>query len=202
MTSVSISISGASPIKIVADGNVSIDAILSTFPELRGNLDHMLIICNQRLLSKSKTLNEQQIHDGARILVCPCAIDISALESKKIRLSKQIEEIAMEAVRIMDWKINRVLDEPRVMRSFTTYIQNEYLGEENSQSTEMENLKTIPTKVPVNRASKIPTEPLPMIWKNDVHQVICEENQDPCFQTVTEARKYYSHQLTEHGWEW
>lgn len=202
MTSVSISISGASPIKIVADGNVSIDALLSTLPELRGNLDHFLIICNQKLLSKSKTLNELEIHDGAKIFVCPRGICTENFEPKKIKLSEQIEEIAMEAVRIMDWKINRVLDEPRVMRSFSAYIQNEYSGEDLSRPSLYMNDNPMPTIVPLKRKENLSAEPLPMCWSSEIPLPIYEESQEPGFQTVSEARKYYSHQLTEHGWDW
>ena len=211
MTSVSISLNGASPIKVIADGNISIQTLLSQcLPEIKGNIDDALVICNEKVLSKNKTLNEQQICDGAQLFVCPHTEELkNAFHHHKI--NDQIEQVVREALRITEQKIVRILDDPRVMRSFSTYLQTQNFGEPDYQGPPpqtdnkiMVNLLELQKQQNMKifeNTKQIPADPLPMSWKKDHSQSFYDDPQEIYFKSVSDARKYYSRQL-KHGWDW
>ena len=213
MTTVSISFQGASPIKVIADGNISIQTLLSKYlPEIQGNFEDALVICNQKILSNNKTLNEQQIFDGAQLFVCPPNEELKNTRFYHDKLNSQIEQVALEASRILDQKIVRILDDPRVMRSFSSYVQSPNYGEpetspsqasieKNQIMMEILELEREQRMKIFEQTKKIPADPLPICWKKNNSQPFNDDTQEIYFKSVSDARKYYSHQL-KHAWYW
>lgn len=190
-----VSLDGSNPIPVEVNPNDLAGASVSKCFKSSNNENKALIICKNRILEPDKTLASQGVSDGECVCVCT-NVDPQHRTQTKI-LSERIEEIAMEAIKIMDFKIERVLSDPRVMASCNSCINS--ANDEGTFQREIYDPSVFPTE---EIESGIPSKPLPMEWRSEQQLDFLAEPQEPLFSSISEARKYYSSQLTEHGWDW
>ncbi|EAY19552.1 hypothetical protein TVAG_228140 [Trichomonas vaginalis G3] len=196
MFAFSVVIDGSPAIQLRANRNTKIHKALSLVPSLKNKLDDILIIYDHRVINQKQTIAEIGIKEGSSLAVYTQSENNQYYNRKK--LSDQIEEITIEAIKIMDSKIDRILDEPRVVSLCNNFFQNE---EEEIQPKQDDVFD--PTLFPQEKlVPHLSTEPLPMAWRSEPQYDIFSEPQEPSFSSVTEAREFYSNQLTEHGWNW
>lgn len=196
MFSLLVVVDGNNSIHLNVDSNMQLGKALSIIPNLKDKSNSMVIIYDHRVLDITQTIDELGIPQDSRIIVYTHPDQCHYYYRKK--LTDQIDDITMEAVKIMDSKIDRILDEPRVVSLCNNFFQNEEDEVYHAQHEVYD-----PTLFPREKLKHtLSTEPLPMVWKTEQQLDIFAEPQEPTFSSVTEAREFYSNQLTEHGWNW
>ena len=202
----SISFDGNCPIPIEIKPNENILAVIRKIKDPSKFVPNFLVLYKSRIIEFEKSLSEQGVTNGT-IEVFP-SISTTAQTNRKM-LSEQIEELGFEASRIMDIKIEKALNDPHVMALCNTYVNQhveDYYPQEN-QSTGFHFLYSSgifdPNIFPTEKSEDgIPNKPLPMEWRNEQQLDFLAEPQEPLFSSLSEARKYYSNQITEHSWDW
>jgi hypothetical protein len=192
MTMISISIDENPEILVKAEPSTTIGNLINSIPSLRG-LKDLVVFYEFKIISNDKTIEELGIKDGAKLGVFTRNFKHRFEQSKT--LSERIQDIAVEAVRIIDFKIERSLSDPKVMSVCNSYINSQMDNKNN------ENQINEVTEIPAQEIkSSITTEPLPMEWRSDEQNDFYAEPQEPIFHSISEARKYYSSQLSDYGW--
>ena len=166
-------------------------------------VQNCLVLYKNRIIFHEKPLDKQDVTDGL-IEVFPNVSTTSQTQRKM--LSQHIEDLGIEASRIMDFKIEKTMTDPHVMAVCNSFINSNpeemypvYYQYGNSSHNDIYDPSVFPAE---ELEPGIPTKPLPMEWKSEQQLDYLAEPQEPLFNSITEARKYYSSQMTDHSWDW
>ena len=202
----SISFDGGNATRVEVRPGENVLSVIAKIRNYSNFKNDFLVLHKNRILDHKLALDKQGVSEGL-IEVFP-SVSTTA-ECQKKTLTEQIEDLQLEATRLMDLKIEKTLMDRHVLALYNSYFSSNPEATEgnyayaDSQESNYSPEMFDPSVFPCEKIEPgIPSKPLPMEWRSEKQNDFYAEPQEPMFSSVSEAGKYYKSRLTDQGWDW